>query len=113
MAVKGAILKQEIMNKLLEIFPDSFLYNGGKELRINGEEAGEPMQIKVTLTKATVAVDKDGGEVTLKPKEMPSAFDSVETDSTVDLPWGEVKTPEAPSEDEQKRVAELLANLGL
>ena len=36
MAVKGAILKQEIAQKILETFPNSFLYNDGKEIRING-----------------------------------------------------------------------------
>lgn len=49
---RGQELKKEISNKILEIFPNSFLYNDGKEIRICGQENGEEIQIKVTLTAA-------------------------------------------------------------
>lgn len=58
---KGSILKQEITNKILETFPGSFLYNNGKEIRICGNENGELLQVKVTLTcaKENVEVGND------------------------------------------------------
>ena len=40
MAAKGSILKQEVAEKILAAFPGSFLYNDGKEIRINGTENG-------------------------------------------------------------------------
>lgn len=51
--MKGAEAKAEITKKLLETFEGSFLYNGGKEIRIpfNEAEAGD-VQIKITLTCA-------------------------------------------------------------
>lgn len=60
---KGSILKQEITNKILETFPGSFLYNNGKEIRICGNENGELLQVKVTLTcaKENVEVGNDNG----------------------------------------------------
>ena len=41
MAAKGTEAKKIIMNKILESFPNSFLYNDGKEIRINIQENGE------------------------------------------------------------------------
>lgn len=49
---KGSQLKKEILDKMLKIFPNSFLYNNGKELRICGQEDGNEIQVKVTLTAA-------------------------------------------------------------
>ena len=51
MAAKGSQLKIEVGNKIIELFGDSAFWNGeGKELRINGKENGEELQIKVALT---------------------------------------------------------------
>jgi hypothetical protein len=49
---RGAEFKKEITKKILEFFPNSFLYNDGKEIRICGQENGEEIQVKVTLTAA-------------------------------------------------------------
>ena len=58
MAVKGAAAKQEVMAVILEAFGDkAFLYNSGKEIRVNCVENGEPVQIKLALTAAKVAVE--------------------------------------------------------
>ena len=54
---KGAVAKQEITKKILEIFDGSFVYNDGKEIRIPIVENGEAVQIKITLTAAKVAVE--------------------------------------------------------
>lgn len=64
MAAKGSIAKAEIFKKMNEDFSNSFIYNGGKELRINWTEDGEPIQIKVTLTYVKEPV-QGGGAVTV------------------------------------------------
>ena len=101
MAVKGAILKQEIAQKILETFPNSFLYNDGKEVRINGTEDGVPVQIKVTFTAAKVPVE--GGD---------SVITSSSTETVVSAQPAE-KVPDEPTAEEQQRLQDLLAGLGL
>ena len=55
---KGAASKQEVAATILEAFGDkAFLYNDGKEIRVNCVENGEPVQIKIALTAAKVAVE--------------------------------------------------------
>lgn len=103
MAVKGAILKQEIANKILATFPGSFLYNDGKEIRINGLEDGSPLQIKVVLTAAKVAVE--GGDDNAIPGEAATAdVKPVVTNE---------KIPQEPTAEEKERLATLLEKLGL
>ena len=103
MSAKGSILKQEIASKILATFPGSFLYNDGKEIRINGTENGEKLQIKVTLTAAKVAVE-GGSDITL-PGEA----------ATVDVkPAGmNEKIPQEPTAEEKERLTTLLNKLGL
>ena len=101
MAAKGSILKQEIAQKILEVFPNSFLYNDGKEVRINGVENGVPTQIKITLTAAKVPVEGGSSVVT---------SDSAEA---VVLAQPAEKIPDEPTAEEQKRLQDLLAGLGL
>lgn len=101
MAAKGSILKQEIAQKILEVFPNSFLYNDGKEVRINGMENGIATQIKITLTAAKVPVEGGSSVVT---------SDSTET---VVLAQPAEKIPDEPTAEEQKRLQDLLAGLGL
>ena len=101
MAAKGSILKQEIAQKILEVFPNSFLYNDGKEVRINGTEDGTPVQIKVTFTAAKVPVE--GGD---------SVVTSNTTETVVSAQPAE-KVPDEPTAEEQKRLQDLLAGLGL
>ena len=55
--------KQEIFDKLIEMFPGSFMYNDGKECRINLNEDGAAVQIKVALTAAKTPVEPDGSAV--------------------------------------------------
>ena len=101
MAAKGSILKQEIAQKILEVFPNSFLYNDGKEVRINGMENGVPTHIKITLTAAKVPVEGGSSVVT---------SDSTET---VVLAQPAEKVPDEPTAEEQKRLQDLLVGLGL
>lgn len=103
MAAKGSILKQEIANKILAAFPGSFLYNDGKEIRINGVEEGQPLQIKVTLTAAKVAVE-GGSDVTLPGEAVTADVKPVVTNE---------KIPQEPTAEEKERLATLLNKLGL
>lgn len=102
MAAKGAILKGEVAEKIIAAFPGSFLYNDGKEIRINGTENGEPLQIKVTLTCAKVAVESDR----LEFNDSPVATSASNTTTTENI-------PQEPSQEEKERLATLLQNLGL
>ena len=104
MAAKGSVLKQEVAQKILEAFPGSFLYNDGKEIRINGEENGGILQIKVTLTCAKVPVE--GGFVPPEAAKKAEILD-------FSAPAAKVEVPAEPSEDEKARLATLLDKLGL
>jgi len=105
MAAKGSILKKEVSEKILKAFPGSFLYNDGKEIRINGLENGERLQIKVTLTAAKVAVE--GGEDVALPGEENAATADVKPTGTNE------QIPQEPSAEEKERLAMLLNQLGL
>ena len=105
MAAKGSILKQEIASKILAAFPGSFLYNDGKEIRINGTENGEKLQIKLTLTAAKVAVE--GGSDTVLPGETATATADVKSNVVNE------RIPQEPSEEEKERLTMLLNKLGL
>ena len=105
MAVKGSIAKAEITNKILEVFPDSFTYNDGKEIRINTTEEGELVQIKLTLTcdKTPVSVNMD--------VEVPR---STEAPISADCPF-EVNNSQTfePTEEEKENLQKLMSKLGL
>ena len=102
MAARGSILKQEIANKILETFPGSFLYNNGKEIRINGTENGEVMQIKVVLTASKTMVEGGTGEI-IDNNDKPV---SMETSNMEQI-------PQEPTEEEKQRLATLLNHLGI
>ena len=103
MATKGSVLKKEVAEKILATFPGSFLYNDGKEIRINGLEDGQSLQIKVTLTCAKVAVE--GGDDTILPGEKPaSSVASTEVNE---------KIPQEPTQEEKDRLTALLNKMGL
>lgn len=103
--MKGAEAKAEITKKLLETFEGSFLYNGGKEIRIpfNEAEAGD-VQIKITLTCAKENVmNPDMGTVdNIKPIKMVIGVDVAEIPSSA--------TTEITDEEKQK-VKDLLDSL--
>ena len=81
------------MNKILEVFPNSFI--NGKEIRICGNENGEEVQIKVTLTAAKENIVNE-------TVEKPTAATTATDDYTVEI------TPK-----EKRTVAEMLAALNL
>lgn len=99
---KGAAAKQEVFAKILEMFPDSFLYNDNKEVRINTRENGEPVQIKITATCAKVMV-AEGEDNAIPMAQVEESFPEP------------VKKTEliSPSDEETQSVADLMATLGL
>jgi len=103
MAAKGSVLKKEVAEKILAAFPGSFLYNDGKEIRINGLEDGQSLQIKVTLTCAKVAVE--GGDDTILPGE--------KSVSPVASTGVNEKIPQEPTQEEKDRLTALLDRMGL
>ena len=105
MAAKGSILKSEIVKKILATFPGSFLYNDGKEIRINGMEEGQMLQIKLTLTCAKVAVEN--GNDTALPGEQSAINENIKPAATNE------KIPQEPTAEEKERLTMLLNKLGL
>jgi len=100
---RGAIAKQEVQKKLLEMFPGSFLYNDGKELRIPCQENGETVQIKVALTCAKENVEM-GADAAI-PGDFPAP--------KMTAPTPERTEPVKPTDAEKQAVADLLKSLGL
>lgn len=104
MAARGSIAKQEIANKILAIFENSFFYNDEKEIRVPVMENGEQVQIKVVLTCAKVNVEC-GGDVVLPGDSVVVASTSVVSASG--------NLPTEPSAEEKKNVQDLLTKLGI
>ena len=82
------------MNKILEVFPNSFI--NGKEIRICGNENGEEVQIKVTLTAAKENIVNETAEKPIAATTAPT------DDYTVEI-----------TSKEKRTVAEMLAALNL
>ena len=108
---KGSEAKAEVISKILEYFSDNaFAYNGGKEVRINMTENGEPVQIKLAVTCAKAAVEPGDEDVVpgTKPK-VANAFDI----PVGDAPSFEEKKPIEATEEERAAIADLMASLNL
>lgn len=111
MAAKGSIAKEQLIRQILEVFPNSFAYNDGKEVRINCEENGLPVQIKLTFTCAKVAVSAGADN------EMPALGTSETAQVNSSVPMGiasltqKDNTPQEPSQEEKERLANLLTKL--
>lgn len=105
---KGQAAKQEIMATILSTFADSFMYNGGKEVRINTSENGEPVQIKVVLTAAKTAVSPEDENA------MPGAKDSFpEVAASAAQPASKPPMEATATAAEKEAISNLMAELGL
>ena len=106
---RGQAAKQEIMATILETFGgNSFLYNNGKEIRVNTQEDGEPVQIKITFTAAKTAVEPEDENA------IPGASNVVDQANEVKVK--EEETPKVVVEatvDEKEAIADLMASLGI
>ena len=94
MAIKGAASKQEVTNKILEIFEGAFLYD--KEIRVPCYEDGQEVQIKVVLTAAKTNVERGGDTA------VPSAPTAAPTNTS---------SIAIPSADEKEAIKNLVARL--
>ena len=104
---KGAASKEIIFAKLLETFEGSFMYNGGKELRIPMMEDGNEVQIKVALTAAKENVYPESGETVTAAVAQEGA-----PTNAFPEPKAPVR-PVQPTEEEKANVEALLKSLGL
>ena len=108
MAIKGAVAKEQVIKELLTYFGDrAFQYD--KDIRVNCVENGEMVQIKIALTAAKVAVEKDGDVALPAAAPIPKA-EMVDFESSTPAP---VAAPAEPSAQEKKNIQDLLAKLGL
>lgn len=96
---RGASSKQAVIDKILETFQGSFLYNGNKELRIPMVEDGEQVEIKVTLACAKTNVGD--GAVT----------GDFESGNAVQVSVTEA--PAKPTQAEIDNISKLMDRLGL
>lgn len=115
MALKGTQAKQEVAKTILNTFGDkAFLYNDGKEIRINCMESGELVQIKVALTAAKVAVEQ--GTDNTVPGSIKPAVAAIPKAEMIDFSDNapEMPTPiTEPTKEEKENIQTLLARLGL
>ena len=102
--MKGSLAKEQIFAKMLEVFEGSFMYNNGKELRINWEEDGNPVQIKVALTAAKEPVSPEG--------EVMKAAAAASEETSINTSFSTPKLVE-PTIEEKQNVEMLLKSLGL
>lgn len=97
MAARGTESKNNIFNKLKEVYPNAFWEDEGKILRIPVDEGGTSIEIKVTLTAA---------KNILGSGEVESAFPAAPVEKTAEKPVEMTK-------EEKDNVATLLASLNL
>lgn len=97
MAAKGAVSKQIVTDKIIEMFPGAFIY--GKELRIPMDEDGQTVEIKVALTCAKTNVGGNG--VFVDNQGQASAFPDATPAST------------EPTAEEKENISKLMDRLGL
>ena len=108
---RGAVSKEIISKKILEIFEGSFKYNDGKEIRIPLQEDGEEIQIKVALTcaKDNVSPGQDNA--------IPGAAAQTIAITTMNTPVMNTEKKETvtvePTAEEKQNVSDLLRALGL
>jgi hypothetical protein len=108
--IKGAIAKQEISKEILTYFGDrAFLYNDGKEIRVDCIENGAPVQIKITLTAAKEAVER-GADVALPAAPTIPKAEKIEFGINNS---SDSHTIAAPTKEEKENIAELMKRLGL
>lgn len=96
---KGQNSKQDATQKILDLFPNSFIYE--KEIRIPYQEDNENIQLKCVLTCAKVNVGEN--DDVMVPGETLTKNDSA----------NEKPVTYAPTQEEKDRVKNLLESFGL
>lgn len=105
---KGQKTKIEITNKLLEVFKDNgaFLYNDGKEIRVNFSEDGELVQIKIALTAAKTPVEPGEDNAIPAAQNEELSFPTITSKEVKD-------NIVEPTAEEKANLKQLLSSLGL
>ena len=110
---KGQAAKQEAFAKMLEMFPDSFLYNDNKELRINTTEDGNDIQLKVVITCAKTPVSA-GEETAIPGANFPEPKSTTKTKvAGLSADGGVTEQVVEATEDEKQKISNLMAELGI
>lgn len=109
---RGAVSKEEVMNKILSTFEGSFRYD--KEVRVPMMENGELIQIKITLTAAKTNVEP-GGDTAMPGavKSKVTSTSSTSASAASNIGSASSHFMNEPTEEEKKNVAELISKLGL
>lgn len=102
MAVRGTLAKQNVENKIKEIFGDDFIGVADKKLYVFSDDGGQKIQIAISLTCPKVGIETDSAA----PSWNNAPFD-----------WSSTSTPKNDPLDltpaEEETVAQLIAKLGL
>ena len=107
MAIKGTESKSLVVKKILETFPEAFLYNNDKEIRIPFTEQGEQVEIKVALSCAKTPVREAAVYDWSTNSSAATSKESAPTPTPTPQPQTQI------SEEDRQKVAELMAKLGL
>lgn len=86
MAARGSLVKEEITKHLLEYYGDNAAIVD-KVLRIRGDEGGEWVEIKVTLTAAKDSVMNSSEKGAAAPKS------TIEKEEKLEVSMGNAPTP--------------------
>lgn len=100
---RGSEAKNELFAKIMEVYPGSFWEDEGKILRVPMSEAGNRIEIKVTLTAAK---NNLGGDT------VPGAFGSTTTPTNFSMPVQESASLEM-TQAEKDNVKKMIEALGL
>lgn len=102
---KGAIGKQNVIQKIAEAFGKDFIGEHDKKIYMWTQENGERIQIAISLTCPKVMIDAMDAEM----PEVPAG----DFDWSMDTPAAPKAAPVEISQEEKDTVANLMAKLGL
>ena len=102
---KGAVGKQNVIQKIAEAFGKDFIGEHDKKIYVWTQENGERIQIAISLTCPKVMID-------VMDAEMPEA-PAGDFDWSMDTPAAPKAAPVEISQEEKDTVANLMAKLGL
>ena len=105
---RGAIGKQNVINKIKEAFGTDFIGEYDKKIYVFANDGGEQVQIAISLTCPKNPIQVDASV----------SLDNGDLDFTDDAPkTSKVAVSAAPpaeiTEEEKKNIADLMAKLGL
>ena len=105
---RGAIGKQNVINKIKEAFGTDFIGEYDKKIYVFANDGGEQVQIAISLTcpKNPIQVD---ASVSLDDGDFDFTDDTPKTSKVA----VSVAPPAEITEEEKKNIAELMAKLGL